>query len=135
MNTLPHHTYAAAVADAVIPDDWDTWTDDGTTMTSLYQWTDTVWHRHNPAIHQHGLALRWDSDAGWQWAPYLDSHHTELADLTPLPVDQHATPDAIAAAIRAVLIDPSRTISASTDRWPHADTLTAQLTDQNGDHS
>jgi len=132
VSTLPHHTYAAAIADAVTPDDWDTWTDDGTTMTALYQWTDDVWPRHNTAAYEHGVALRWDSDTGWRWGRYLDSHQAELADLTHLPVDQYASPSAVAAAMRAVLAGPERSVPASTDRWNHADTLAGEVGDEGG---
>ncbi|MFI7246374.1 hypothetical protein [Streptomyces qinglanensis] len=132
MSALPHHTYAAAIAGAVAADDWDTWTDGGTTMTALYQWTNTVWPRHNPAIYRHGVALRWDSDAGWQWGRYLDSHHTELAHLTPLPVDQYAAPAAVAAAMQVILTDPDQPAPAGSGRWIHADTLAANLTAKKG---
>ncbi|MBE9499766.1 hypothetical protein IHE61_21135 [Streptomyces sp. GKU 257-1] len=101
------------------------WTDDGTTTTPLYKWTDTVWSRHNPALHQYGVALRWDSDADRQWGRYLDKppHRTRL------PRPRPSTARRTRCRRRRHAGGPSRSRQAGpagSGRWIHADTLAAE---------
>jgi hypothetical protein len=131
MTNLPHTTYAEAVAKALIaegiaPDDWDTWTDDGVTMTAVYRWTGAGDTGYNLAAYPHGVLLLWTSDQGWQHARFVDHHQTRTEQPTHMGLDPIATPAAVVRAADWMLLGRVK-FPPQAARWKFADALEAAL--------